>query len=455
MSSGSQVTVIGGGLAGGLVSIFLARQGYRVGLYESRPDMRKEQISAGRSINLALANRGLTPLKRVGLGEQVDALLTTMRGRMIHGEQGSLDLQPYGQHEWEVIYSISRPGLNTLLLDEAESQGVEINFSTPCIEANFDKRVFTFRRGQDGNYFELPMQRAIAADGAGSVVRKGMMKLPHYEESVDWLTHDYKELSIPPGDDGKHRMDPHALHIWPRGGYMLIALPNLDGSFTVTLFLARKGKPGFDTLDTPRAARTLFSEVFPDALELMPNFEEEFANNPTGELGTVRCYPWHVEDRVALMGDAAHAVVPFHGQGMNCAFEDAACFADCVAEAGDDPDWCEVMANYTGRRKRNADSIADMAIENYTEMRDSVREPGYLLKTQLAFELERRHPDRFVPRYSMVMFRDDISYAQAQSRGAIQNKILDTLTAGKTRTEDCDLTHADEIITQRLQPLGV
>ena len=188
---------------------------------------------------------------------------------------------------------------------------------------------------------------------------------------------------------------------------------------------------------------------------VLPNFEEEFANNPTGELGTVRCYPWHVEDRVALMGDAAHAVVPFHGQGMNCAFEDAACFADCVAEAGDDPDWCEVMANYTGRRKRNADSIADMAIENYTEMRDSVREPGYLLKTQLAFELERRHPDRFVPRYSMVMFRDDISYAQAQSRGAIQNKILETLTAGKTRTEDCDLTHADEIITQRLQPLGV
>jgi kynurenine 3-monooxygenase len=454
MTSGSQVTVIGGGLAGGLVSIFIARQGYRVALYESRPDMRKESIPAGRSINLALANRGLTPLRRVGLGEKVDALLTTMRGRMIHDEHGTLDLQPYGQREWEVIYSISRPGLNSVLLDEAERLGVEIYFSTPCIDADFEKRIFTFRRHNDGDTFEIPMLHAVAADGAGSVVRQGMMKLPHYEESVDWLTHDYKELSIPPNEDGSHRMDPHALHIWPRGGYMLIALPNLDGSFTVTLFLARKGEVSFESLDSPHAARSLFSEVFPDALELMPQLEEEFAANMTGELATVRCYPWHVADQVALMGDAAHAVVPFHGQGMNCAFEDAAGFSDCLEEAGDDPDWCELMANYTGRRKRNADAIADMAIENFTEMRDSVRQPGYLLKTQLAFELERRHPNRFVPRYSMVMFRDDIGYSQAQSRGAIQNKILDTLTKGKTRMGECDLVLAGDMVTQRLQPLG-
>jgi kynurenine 3-monooxygenase len=453
MSSSGEVTVIGGGLAGGLVSIFLARQGLAVTLYESRPDMRKSSIPAGRSINLALANRGLTPLKRVGLGNKVEALLTTMRGRMIHDEQGVLDLQPYGQSDWEVIYSVSRPGLNSLLLDEAERLGVVMNFSTPCIEANFEKKLFTFRSEQQGTSFDIPMVHAVAADGAGSVVRQGMMKLPHYEETIDWLTHDYKELSIPPNADGSHQMDPHALHIWPRGGYMLIALPNLDGSFTVTLFLARSGNPSFKSLDTAEAARSLFSEMFPDALKLMPHFDEEFSANPTGELGTVRCYPWHVADRVALMGDAAHAVVPFHGQGMNCAFEDAAGLADCLEEAGADPDWSEVMANYTGRRKRNADAIADMAIENYAEMRDAVRRPGYQLKNQLAFELERRHPEYFVPRYSMVMFRDDIGYAEAQSRGAIQKKILETLTDGKTRIEDCDFEIAKELVTLRLQPL--
>jgi kynurenine 3-monooxygenase len=454
MNLKSGVTVIGGGLAGGLVSIFLARLGYSVTLFESRPDMLREDMSAGRSINLALANRGLTPLKRVGLGDKVEELLTTMRGRMIHEVDGTTNLQPYGQRDWEVIYSISRPGLNSLLLNEAERLGVQIRFSTPCVSADFTERRFGFRNGADGETFEIPMEHAIATDGAGSVVRTGMMKLPHYEETIDMLTHDYKELTIPPAEGGNHRIDANALHIWPRGGYMLIALPNLDGSFTVTLFLDKEGDPSFASLDSPKSVNAFFTEMFPDAMALMPDLEAEFMRNPQGELGTVRCYPWHVEDRVALMGDAAHAVVPFHGQGMNCAFEDAAELANCIEEAGTNPDWHEVLANYTGRRKRNAEAIADMAIENYTEMRESVRSPRYLLRKQLAFEMERRHPDRFIPRYSMVMFRDDIGYAEAQKRGSIQKKILETLTDGRTSIDECDLDLADELVLQRLQPLN-
>ena len=357
------VTIVGAGLAGSLMAIFLARRGYSVTLLEKRPDMRLESLPAGRSINLALANRGLKPLRAVGLEDRVREQLVTMRGRMVHDEQGRTQLQPYGQHPWEVIYSISRPGLNALLLDEAQAAGVELRFCKACSRVDLDDGVLAFADEDDGQTIELPLRRCIAADGAGSVLREALMKRTDFDHSVEWLEHSYKELCIPARGDGGYRIDPNALHIWPRGGYMLIALPNLDGSFTVTLFLPNGGDPGFDSLDTSGRVRGFFHDQFPDAAALIPDLEDAFFDNPTGPLGTVRSAPWHLGDKLCLLGDAAHAVVPFHGQGMNAAFEDCLEMDACLGATGGD--WARTFELFFERRKPNADAIADMAIENY------------------------------------------------------------------------------------------
>lgn len=432
-----EVTIVGAGLGGALMAFYLARRGYTVRMFEKRADMRKETISAGRSINLALANRGLAALAGVGVEQQARALLTTMRGRMVHDLDGNTNLQPYGQRDWEVVYSVSRGGLNALLMDQAEAAGVQIHFEAPCTEVDLDGRLLRFHDQVANVQIEAPMTPAIGGDGAGSIMRQALLERPGYSCTVDMLDHDYKELNIPADAGGGFRMEPHALHIWPRGGYMLIALPNLDASFTVTLFLPKIGQPGadagdqpgFDQLEDPRDARAFFDTVFPDASALIPDLERDWLHNPTGELGTVRCQPWHLDDRLALLGDAAHAVVPFHGQGMNCAFEDCLEMDRCLDATGGD--WTKTFALYNERRKANADAIADMALENYIEMRASVADPRFLLRKQLAFELERRHPDRFVPRYAMVMFRDDIGYAEAQRRGRIQTEIITRATAGR------------------------
>lgn len=444
--SAADVRVIGAGLAGALMAVYLARRGLDVAVYEKRPDLRAAELPAGRSINLALANRGLRALAAVGLEGEVRGLLTTMRGRMIHDERGDTQLQPYGQRPWEVIYSVSRPGLNALLLDAAESAGARLHFERPCYGVDLDRDRLRLGGGDT-----LALGPAIAADGAGSVVREALMALPGARETVDWLPHDYKELTISAAADGAHRMEPHALHIWPRGGFMLIALPNLDGSFTVTLFLPRSGEPGFERLVSPAAVRAFFERRFPDATALMPDLEREFFEHPTSPLATVRCRPWHHGDRVCLIGDAAHAIVPFHGQGMNAAFEDCAELDACLEAAAGN--WGAAFARFSERRKPDAEAIADMALENYVEMRDSVRDPVFQLRKRLAFELERRHPDRFVPRYSMVMFRDDIGYAEAQRRGRIQAEILDELVAEGVEPGPEALDAAGETIRARLSPL--
>jgi kynurenine 3-monooxygenase len=446
-----RVTIVGAGLAGALMAIFLARRGLSVTMIEKRPDMRREAIPAGRSINLALANRGLKPLRAVGLEEQVRALLTTMRGRMIHDEEGHTELQPYGQQPWEVIYSVSRPGLNSLLLDEAEAAGADIRFDCACSGIDLERGRLSWRHEPTGEETHVDLTPCIAADGAGSVVRDALVAQAGCTATVDWLEHSYKELCIFPDADGGFRMDPNALHIWPRGGYMLIALPNLDGSFTVTLFLANEGDPGFDSLETTGAVRRFFDAKFVDASALLPHLETEFFDNPTGILGTVRSGPWNAGGSLCLLGDAAHAVVPFHGQGMNAAFEDCLEMDRCFEESGGD--WDATFARFCERRKPNADAIADMALENYVEMRASVIDPRFLLKKRLAFELERRHPDRFVPRYSMVMFRDDIDYADAQRRGRIQEQILEEATAGHDDLGDVDLDALDDRIRQALAPI--
>ena len=441
-----QVTLMGAGLAGSLLAIFLARRGFAVEVYERLPDMRRHALRAGRSINLALAHRGIRALSAVGLYAEVQKLLIPMRGRMLHAVDGATSLTPYGRTPTEVIHSISRPGLNMLLMDAAEKAGVTFHFGQRCEDVDFDS-VEVSLVDADGGRRRIGAETLIATDGGGSAVRQALMKRRGVQVREDILPHGYKELTIPVGPGGRHRMEKEALHIWPRGGYMLIALPNLDGSFTVTLFLAREGTPSFAGLEAPGALQKFFATDFPDALELIPGLAEEFHVHPTGMMGTVHSASWHVGGHALLLGDAAHAIVPFHGQGMNCAFEDCLALDECIERSG--PDWERVFAGFERLRRPDAEAIATMALENYVEMRDAVRDPKFQLQKQLGFLLEERHPGVFVPRYSMVMFHH-LPYSQAQQRGSIQQRILDTLTDRNTDLADVDLARADALVQAEL-----
>lgn len=443
MSDKKAITLIGAGLAGSLLAIFLARRGFRVSVYERRPDMRRHAIPAGRSINLALAHRGIRPLKLVGLLEEVQKLLIPIPGRMLHDEHDQLTFTPYGRTPTEVIHSVSRPGLNALLMDAAEAEGVEILFRRRCDHVDFETGTLHLTDESSRREYAIRAKPVIATDGGGSTVRQAMVKRLGIKVTEDILPHGYKELSIPAGNDGRHRMEREALHIWPRGGYMLIALPNLDGSFTVTLFLAREGEPGFGSLQKPQALLAFFGKNFPDACKLIPGLQDEFYQHPTGVMGTVHSSSWHVQDKVLLLGDAAHAIVPFHGQGMNCAFEDCLILDQCIESRGDD--WEKVFAEFERRRRPDAEAIAEMALENYVEMRDAVRDPKFHLQKKLGFLLEERHPGIFVPRYSMVMFHH-LPYSEVRRRGAVQQSILDAVTAGIRSVEQVDLRRADELI---------
>jgi kynurenine 3-monooxygenase len=445
-----EITLVGAGLAGSLLAIFLARRGYRVTLLERRLDPRKTAAptSAGRSINLALANRGIAALEEVGVMDSVRSELIPMAGRMLHDEEGRLRLIPYGNKPHEVIYSVSRAGLNTLLVNAAESTGrVSIRFGETVCGVDFAKRNVRFLTGEDPEPRTTPYDVLIGTDGSASAVRAAILDRTSGRLDEDPLGHGYKELSILPATGGGFRMEKNALHIWPRGEYMLIALPNIDGSFTVTLFLPNQGEESFQALTTPEAVDALFERRFADAIPLMPRLAEDFFANPTGHLETIRCEPWSFEDHALVLGDAAHAIVPFHGQGMNAAFEDCSAFDRCLG----DPDrpWDEIFAEFERRRRPNTDAIADMALENYVEMRSTVREPKFQLKKDLSFRLEERHPGRFIPRYSMVMFHT-IPYAEAKRRGAIQEEILEELTSSAASVDEVDLARADRLIEERL-----
>ncbi|MEM7082594.1 MAG: NAD(P)/FAD-dependent oxidoreductase [Pseudomonadota bacterium] len=439
------ITIAGAGLAGSLLSIYLAKRGYRVTVFERRPDMRRQHLDAGRSINLALANRGLRALEAVGLADRVAPLLIPMKGRMLHEPDAQPVLQPYGKDEHEVIYSVSRPGLNALLLDAAEQLGVDIRFNQTLTQLNPSTGELSLRDGdRDYTHDACPL---IATDGSGSLARRTLGFMPGSTSTEEFLEHGYKELTIPAGTDGQFLIEKNALHIWPRSGYMLIALPNLDGSFTVTLFMPREGKTSFASLNSPDAVNAFFELQFPDALALMPELAAEYFENPTGKLVTVRCNPWHHEDKVVLLGDAAHAIVPFHGQGMNCAFEDCYIFDQILGDGRPDaPDWRAVFALFEARRRPNANAIADLALDNYIVMRSSVRDPRFHLKKELSWELERRFPTLFIPRYSMVMFHH-VPYSAALERGHIQERLLDELIGDHE-----SLAHIDfAIAQQRLQ----
>lgn len=440
------VTLVGAGLVGSLLSVFLARRGYAVTIYERRPDLRKTNISAGRSINLALANRGMAALEKAGVLDALRPILIPMAGRMLHDEAGQLTFLPYGHRPHEVIYSVSRGELNRRLLDLAEAEGVTIHFSQNCRDVDFIAGTLRLSDETSGAQREERFERVIGTDGSASQVREAILRETGGRCVEEPLGHGYKELCIEPDASGGFRMDNRSLHIWPRGEFMLIALPNPDATFTLTLFLPQTGPESFASLTTPSAVEAFFARCFRDARALMPDLTEQFFANPLGRLGTVRCGVWSFKDRALLVGDAAHAIVPFHGQGMNCGFEDAVALDECLSAAGG---WQPAFDRFFKERKPNADAIADMALENYVEMRATVRDPKFALKKQLSFALEDRFGPRFIPRYSMVMFHT-MPYAEARARGAVQETILDELTTNAARLEDIDFAAAGKLIEERL-----
>ncbi len=445
------IAIVGAGLVGALLAVMLGRRGYEVTVYEKRPDLRQSRISAGRSINLALAERGIDGLKRAGIFDEVEALLTPMRGRMLHSMTGELEFSPYGQWEHELIYSVSRGDLNCLMMTAAETHPhVDIYFEQLCEQVDLKANRMEVTDLRNGKRRQVDFELLIGCDGASSAVRQAIVAATSGESSMNMLDHAYKELTIPAGPGNLHQLEREALHIWPRGGFMLIALPNSDGSFTVTLFLAKEGAPSFASIDEPQHLELFFQQQFPDAVELMPNLAEQYRANPMGELGTLRCWPWSAAGKALILGDAAHAIVPFHGQGMNAGFEDCAHLLQQLDQHDDD--WPRVMRELQERRKPDADAIADMALENYIIMRESVVEEKFQLKKQLGFELERRFPNRFIPRYSMVMFQK-FPYAEVLRRGQIQNEILDSLVMNQNELTGINYSLAENLVMERLSLL--
>jgi len=412
--------------------------------------MRRTELPAGRSINLAVTTRGWKALEEVGLKEKALELAIPMRGRMIHNLDDSTTFLPYGHRSEEVIHSVSRRALNQLLLEAADSHNnVTLFFDQVCTRYDVASSTLTFLDSRITSERHVNATTLIATDGAWSVVRESMVsQTRNFNYSQAFLGHGYKELTIPASPDGGFSMETNALHIWPRQSYMLIALPNLDGSFTCTLFLPYEGPESFGGLTTTEEVLAFFGRAFPDALALMPNLVDDFFANPTGSMVTIKCHPWHMDGTVALLGDAAHAIVPFFGQGMNCGFEDCTALGDWLKNIPQDspPDWADLFATLESARKPNSDAIADMAVENFFEMRDTVADPKFQLKKQIGFELERRFPAKFVPRYSMVVFRPDISYAEAQRRSVLQDKLLEELSADITSLGQVNWDHAAQLV---------
>jgi len=446
------VTILGAGLCGSLLSIVLARRGMKVTVIERRSDPRTTEAIGGRSINLAMSARGIRALRYAGVFDTIEPLLIPMAGRCVHELDGSTSLHPYGQKENEVIYSVSRAALNRALVTAAMADfNVGMRFEQDAVAYYPRESVLRVRNLADGSDYDVRANPLIAADGAGSIVRRAYADSGVIEASEELLQHRYREFEIPAGPNGEFLMEKNALHIWPRGGFMLIALPNPGGDFTLTLFIPTEGEHSFASLDTDDKVYAFFERQFPDATPLIKEGFRAWHNNPEGLLGTVRCNHWHDGASMLLIGDAAHAVVPFHGQGMNLAFEDCVILDQVIDNP--DADWETVFDVFENEQLDNANAIADMALENYVEMRDTVREPKYLLRKALGFALEKRLPNRFIPRYSMIMFHDEIPYAVAQERGDIQQRLLEDLTRNAESLDEIDLDAASALVESRLSPL--
>lgn len=423
MTKDKKIIIAGSGLVGSLLGLRLLQRGFDVEIYESRPDMRKEEISAGRSINLALSHRGIRALQAFGMDKEILTQAIQMNGRMIHTLQGQLAFQEYSSRPGEFINSISRRTLNIILMDAIEKIKPDaITFKTKLrgTENTCSRYIF---EDDKKNIITKDNCILIGADGASSMTRKTMLDQPHhfrFNYSQTFQNYGYKELSIPPDKNNSFVIEKNALHIWPRGHFMMIALPNPDASYTATLFLAHHGPISFDTLNSQEKVRNFFQQYFMDVLPLMPNLETEFFEHPIGHLYTIKCEPWNYEDSILLLGDAAHAIIPFYGQGMNCGFEDVFIFDEMIDHHND---WKELFKHFSQIRKPNADAIADLAEDNFLEMRDKVADPIFIRKRQLELQLEKRFPE-YYSKYALVTFRPDISYSEAMIKGRKQDEVL-------------------------------
>lgn len=418
-------TLIGSGLAGGMMAAFLGRRGHEVDLYERRPDPHAGNLVGGRSINLALSTRGIHALEQLGVADEVLRQAIPMRGRMIHDKSGDLHFTAYDADPNKCINSIGRGALNTVTIDAARRYAnVRVHFNHKCTRVDIDTPSAQLVNTETDQQVGATADAIIGVDGAFSVVRRAIQRSQRFDYSQTYLAHGYKELTIPPASDGAWRMEKHALHIWPRNSFMMIALPNPDGSFTCTLFWEWEGPRSFATTRRDDEVRRFFGEEFPDAVPLMPDLLEDFRSNPTGSLVTIRSAPWHHRDKIALLGDAAHAVVPFYGQGMNAAFEDCVVLDECLAEFGDDR--ARAFAEYFTRRKADADALADLAVQNFVEMRDKTASPVFRAKKKLDHVLETLLPRTYLPLYTMVSFTR-IPYAEAARRAHRQDFVIYTV----------------------------
>ena len=445
-----KITLIGAGLNGPLLAILLMQRGFSVEIYERRPDMRRVRMSVGRSINLAVSTRGIHALQQAGLWERLRSIIIPMKGRMMHSTAGELTFQPYGKNEAEAINSISRAELNIALISAAQEHGATIHFNQRCTGYDLKTGAIRVRNEETGEETNRDAGVVIGCDGSASSIRAEMLKLSGFNFSQQYLDYGYKELTIPAGPQGEHLLETHALHIWPRGNHMLIALPNIDGTFACILFLPFEGADSFASLTTQEQVIQFFESRFPDAVPLMPQLADNYFINPTGAMVTIKCSPWHVEGRALLLGDAVHAIVPFFGQGLNCGFEDCTCLLELLERHG--LDWPRVFGEFENERKVNTDAMADMAIENFTEMRDRVADSRFLFRKKVELALEAKYPQRFVPKYAMVTFHR-IPYSVALARGAVQDRMLAELCESIDRVEDIDWDKAGRLIRRDLTPL--
>ncbi len=423
-----KVNIVGAGLVGSLLSIYLAKKGYHVNIYERRSDMRKIKMSAGRSINLALSDRGWRGLEGVGIADEIRKIAIPMYGRYIHNRDGSSAYQPYGKKE-QAIYSVSRAEINMKLMDLAErAANVKIHFNERCTGVDRNKMEASFINEETKQSTQTKSDLIFGADGAFAASRLNMqLSSDRFEYNQHYISAGYKELIIPPGENGKFLMEKNALHIWPRGSFMMIALPNPDGNFTCTLFLPFEGEKSFEKLKTREDVKKFFDEEFSDAVPLMPTLLDDFFSNPTSSLVTVKCFPWVFDNKVVLIGDAAHAIVPFFGQGMNCGFEDCVVLNELIDKHNED--WDKILPEYQHLRKPDGDAIADLAVANFIEMRDKTADPKFLLQKKIEARFNEKHPDKWIPLYSMVTYSPHIRYSSALKEGIRQEAIMQKIMA--------------------------
>lgn len=442
-----RVLLVGAGLVGSLLAIYMRRRGYEVDVYERRGDMRSQSYSGGRSINLALSDRGIRALEDLGLMDRIRPIAIPMHGRQIHQADGKQVYQPYGM-SGQFINSVSRGELNKTLMSLAEEEGARFHFQHRCVSVDWSTNAVHFNT-ETGKPAVATADLIFAADGAFSAARlQYQLNHDRFQYQQSYIDFGYKELTIPADESGGFQLEPHALHIWPRKNYMLIALPNPDGTFTCTLFFPFEGDPSFGSLQTDEQIRTFFETQFTDATRLMPDIVAQYKTNPNSSLVTVKCYPWVHQDRFALIGDAAHAIVPFFGQGMNCGFEDCFVLNGLMDKYGEN--WVDLLQAYQALRKPDGDAIAELALNNFLEMRDRVADPKFLLQKKIESRIHARNPDQWVPAYSQVTFSPHIRYSEALVNSMRQEAIMQQLMARPDIEEVWDRPEIENWILDKL-----